>query len=258
MLASECSAARCIQVAWKRRYAKLHAAAIAIQCRVRGISGRRKVACQRQRQTPEDKAAQEITQEINNLIELAREKKEENDMAEAADLSGRAIAVEHPGAAAAALPLSISGRLGGAPIDSAELQTSDVSGTTWWEFLGHADYIQVCQTCTKSLDIVCENTPFVSKPAFMSTISHFVQGSPVLVFSWEGDVLCMDNIIDHFSGFGKCTPEDWSELHGLNVVQVRFESADDAASVCQRSLHSVANDRGRKIIVTAEQVMSNT
>ena len=70
VLASQCSAARSIQVAWKRRYNKLHAAAISIQCCFRRVNGRRKAACQRKLHTPEDMPVQENLQ-LDNLVQFA-------------------------------------------------------------------------------------------------------------------------------------------------------------------------------------------
>jgi len=139
-------------------------------------------------------------------------------------------------------------------MDTARLPTWEA--TSHWELLDVFDYAQISQTCRRSLDIVWKNTPSLSKHPLLARSSLAVGSSCLVVVSWEGDVLCMDNVVDYFSRFGECIPEDWSGLHGLNVVQLRFDSADSAASACHLALHAVANARGRKISVTAELAMS--
>jgi len=159
-----------------------------------------------------------------------------------------------PGGSVAEQCASMSGM---AAVEATEPSASEDYASTCWELLGHIDYVRISQTCRKSLDIVCLSTPFVSKPPFLSKIGRTAGDSPVVVVSWEGDVLCMDSVVEYFDTFGGCIPEDWSELHGLNVVQLRFDSADAAASVCQQDLHFVANARGRKINVRTELATSS-
>ena len=67
---------------------------------------------------------------------------------------------------------------------------------------------------------------------------------------WKGDNLCMDNVVDYFSSFGKCEPMDWSSAGGQNTVPLAFQDDQAVVAIRSRLTYAVKDDRGRVITVS--------
>ena len=126
-----------------------------------------------------------------------------------------------------------------------------------WQFLDILDCASASQTCSHSLWLVGTHTPLRhidSDQELNSLCSGPVNEQPTCIIAakWRGDHLCMDNVVDYFSTYGKCEPLDWSVVDGQNVVPLLFQDERAAVATLSPSTHKIQDDKGRMISVSAE------
>ena len=74
----------------------------------------------------------------------------------------------------------------------------------------------------------------------------------LVTVKWCGDLLHVEDIIDHFSSFAECEEESWACVGKNNIVPLRFANNEAARTAGAMVSHTIKNEQGQRVTVYVE------